>query len=134
VVQALLAAGLEIHCLRDLTRGGLATALIELAEGSRLAIGVEESAIPVTDVVRGACEILGLEPVYVANEGRFICIVPEAAAAAALAILTAHALDTAPACIGRVQAGPAGVASLRSVIGAERVLDRLSGEQLPRIC
>lgn len=133
-VQALLAAGLEIHCLRDLTRGGLATALIELAESSGLAIAVDEQAIPVTDVVRGAAEILGLEPSYVANEGRFVCLLPEAQAEAALAILAATAPGGPPARIGRVRPGPAGTATLRSVIGAERVLDRLSGEQLPRIC
>ena len=133
-VQALLKAGLEIHCLRDLTRGGLATALIELAESSRTAIGVDEVAIPVTDLVRGACEILGLEPSYVANEGRFVCILPESQAEAALAILAAHATGSPPARIGSVRPGPAGMAILRSVIGAERILDRLSGEQLPRIC
>jgi len=133
-VQALLDAGLQIHCLRDLTRGGLATALIELAESSRLVIGVDEAAIPVTDVVRGACEILGLEPSYVANEGRFVCVLPESEAAAALRILAAHARGEPPAVIGRVRPGPEGMAVLRSVVGAERILDRLSGEQLPRIC
>jgi len=133
-VQALLRAGLEVHCLRDLTRGGLATALIELAESSRLALAVEEAAIPVTDTVRGACEILGLEPCYVANEGRFVCILPGSHAAAALEILAAHAAGSPPARIGAVRPGPAGMAILRSVIGADRVLDRLSGEQLPRIC
>jgi hydrogenase expression/formation protein HypE len=133
-VQALIQEGLEIHCLRDLTRGGLATALIELAETSRLAIGVDERTIPVTDVVRGACEILGLDPCYVANEGRFVCILPEGQADAALEILAANAKGSPPARIGRVRQSPAGTALLRSVIGAERILDRLSGEQLPRIC
>ncbi len=76
-VQALLAAGLEIHCLRDLTRGGLATALVEIAESGKFSIGIDETAVPVTELVRGACEILGLEPMYVANEGRFICILPK---------------------------------------------------------
>ena len=88
----------------------------------------------VTDLVRGACEILGLEPSYVANEGRFVCILPESQAEAALAILAAHATGSPPARIGSVRPGPAGMAILRSVIGAERILDRLSGEQLPRIC
>jgi hydrogenase expression/formation protein HypE len=133
-VQALLAAGLEIHCLRDLTRGGLATALIEIAENSRLTLAVEEAAVPVADIVRGACEILGLEPTYVANEGRFICILPERQAEAARAILAATAPGGPPALIGRVRTGPPGTAVLRSLIGADRVLDRLSGEQLPRIC
>jgi hydrogenase expression/formation protein HypE len=133
-VQALLAAGLEIHCLRDLTRGGLATALVELAESSRSLIAVEETSIPVTELVRGACEILGLEPAYVANEGRFVCILPEPQAAAALEILGRTAPGGPPALIGRVRAASRGLVTLRSVIGADRVLDRLSGEQLPRIC
>jgi hydrogenase expression/formation protein HypE len=133
-VLELLKAGLEIHCLRDLTRGGLATALIELAESSRLAVAVDEALIPVDDVVRGACEILGLEPCYVANEGRFVCILPESQAGAALEILRAHAKGSPPVKIGSFRPGPAGTALLRSVIGADRILDRLSGEQLPRIC
>ena len=133
-VRALLAAGLEIHCMRDLTRGGLATALVELAGSSRLSIAADEAAIPVTELVRGACEILGLEPTYVANEGRFVCLLPESQAAAALEILGRTAPGGPPALIGRVRQGPAGLVTLRSVIDAERILDRLSGEQLPRIC
>jgi len=133
-VQALLAAGLDVHCLRDLTRGGLATALVELAESSKLSIAIDETKVPVTELVRGACEILGLEPLYVANEGRFVCFVPEAQAAAALEIMARTAPGGAAAIIGRVRPGPAGQATLRSVIGAERILDRMSGEQLPRIC
>lgn len=133
-VQALLGAGLKIHCLRDLTRGGLATALVELAEASGLAIGIDEQKVPVTEVVRGACEILGFEPLYVANEGRFVCILPEDQASAALDILKRTAPGGPPVLIGHVRAAPAGEVSLRSVIGAERILDRLSGEQLPRIC
>jgi hydrogenase expression/formation protein HypE len=133
-VLALLSAGLEIHCLRDLTRGGLATALVELARASGRGIRIEESAIPVTEPVRGACEILGLEPAYVANEGRFVCLLPEAQAGAALEILSRTAPGGPPALIGVVAAAPAGAVTMRSVIGADRILDRLSGEQLPRIC
>ena len=133
-VQALLAAGLELHCLRDLTRGGLATALVEIAESASLCIAIDEAAVPVTELVRGACEILGLDPFYVANEGRFICILPEAQADRALEILTRTAPGGAPARIGRVRQKPTGLVTLKSVIGAERILDRLSGEQLPRIC
>lgn len=133
-VQALLKAGIEVHCLRDLTRGGLATALVEIAETARRAIGIEEELVPVTDLVRGACEILGLEPMYVANEGRFVCFVPEAQIAATLEILTRTVPDRAPALIGQVRAGSAGTVTMKSVIGAERIIDRLSGEQLPRIC
>lgn len=133
-VQALLAAGLELHCLRDLTRGGLATALVEIAETSSLCIAIDETAVPVTELVRGACEILGLEPLYIANEGRFVCILPESQADRALEILTRTAPGGPPARIGRVRQKPTGLVTLRSVIGAERILDRLSGEQLPRIC
>lgn len=133
-VRALLEAGIEVHCLRDLTRGGLATALVELAEAAKWAIAIDETAVPVSELVRGACEILGLEPLYVANEGRFVCFVPEAEAARALEIISKTAPGGPASIIGRVKAGPAGQVTLRSVIGAERVLDRLSGEQLPRIC
>jgi hydrogenase expression/formation protein HypE len=133
-VQALLAAGLEIHCLRDLTRGGLATSLVEIAEAAKLCIGIDETKVPVTELVRGACELLGLEPLYVANEGRFVCILPATQADAALEILRNTAPGGAPALIGHVRTTPAGLVTLKSVIGAERILDRLSGEQLPRIC
>ena len=133
-VQALLAAGLEVHCLRDLTRGGLATACVEIAESARLALALDEAKVPVTELVRGACEILGLDPMYVANEGRCVCLLPAAQAEQALAILAEQAPGGPPALIGFVRAGPAGEVTLRSVIGAERIVDRLSGEQLPRIC
>jgi hydrogenase expression/formation protein HypE len=133
-VQALLHAGLEIHCLRDLTRGGLATALIELATAARVAIAIDGAKVPVSELVGGACEILGLDPLYVANEGRFICLVPEAQAGQALAILATTAPGGPPALIGTVRAGPAGQVTQRSLIGAERIVSRLSGEQLPRIC
>jgi len=133
-VQALLQSGLEIHCLRDLTRGGLATALVELAESSKLSIAVDAAKIPVSELVQGACEILGLDPLYVANEGRFVCLVPAAQAAEALALIAKTAPGGPPAVIGHVGTGPAGQVTQRSVIGAERIVDRLSGEQLPRIC
>jgi hydrogenase expression/formation protein HypE len=133
-VEALLGAGIEIHCLRDLTRGGLATAVIEIAETAGLAVALAEAAVPVSEPVRGACEILGLDPFYVANEGRFVALVPAGQAAAALAVLARTAPGGPPARIGEVRPGPAGEVTLRSVIGVERILDRLSGEQLPRIC
>lgn len=133
-VQALLSAGLEIHCLRDLTRGGLATALIEIAEVARLSISLDEGSVPVTEPVRGACEIFGLDPLYVANEGRFLCILPEAQADAALAILKETSTSGSPARIGCVRDATVGRVNLRGVIGVERILERLSGDQLPRIC
>jgi hydrogenase expression/formation protein HypE len=133
-VQSLLQAGLDIHCLRDLTRGGLATALVELAESSRCGFAIDEASIPVSEAVRGACELLGLEATYVANEGRFVCILPEAQAAAALQIMRDTVPEGAPVRIGRVTTANPGLVALKSLIGAERILDRLSGEQLPRIC
>ncbi len=134
VVMALLDAGIEIHCLRDLTRGGLASAVNEIAEAGRVQIDLDETAIPVQPEVQGACEILGLDPLYVANEGRFIAFVASPEQARALAVLRAHPLGTGAALIGAVSAVTPGLVTLKSRIGARRVLDLLSGEQLPRIC
>jgi hydrogenase expression/formation protein HypE len=134
MVLALLDAGVEIHCLRDLTRGGLAAALNEIAVAAHLQIHVEETAIPVTDLVRGACEILGLDPLYVANEGRLVAFVAPEHAERALAILQQWPQGAGAAKIGEVRSEPAGLVTLQSVIGVARVLDLLSGEQLPRIC
>lgn len=133
-VAALLQAGLEIHCLRDLTRGGLATALVELAETAKLALAIDAARVPVSELVQGACEILGLDPFYVANEGRFVCALPADQAERALEILRKVAPGGTPAIIGRVAASPAGQVTQKSIIGAVRLIDRLSGEQLPRIC
>jgi len=128
-VQALLNAGIPIHCLRDLTRGGLASALVEIAQGARLHIHIDEAAIPVCEDVRGACEILGLDPLYVANEGRFIAFVDPQRASETVALLGGSARE-----IGAVTAQDDGLVTLKSAIGATRILDMLSGEQLPRIC
>jgi hydrogenase expression/formation protein HypE len=133
-VAALLEAGLPLHCLRDLTRGGLATGLVEIARDSRRAVLADERAIPVSTPVRGLCELLGLDPLYVANEGRFLCMLPEARADDALAILHGHEVSAGAVRIGSVAEGPAGRSTLRSPIGGERVLRLHSGEQLPRIC
>ena len=130
-VQALLAGGIEVHCLRDLTRGGLASALVEIALKAGVHIEISEALLPVGEEVRGACEVLGLDPLYVANEGRFAAFVPAAQADRALEILHPH---TQGAClIGGVREGR-GQVTLKSQIGVPRVVDRLSGEQLPRIC
>jgi hydrogenase expression/formation protein HypE len=134
VVMKLLEAGVEIHCLRDLTRGGLAAALNEIAESSKLQINIEEAAVPVIETVRGACEILGLDPLYVANEGRFIAIVPPASAGRALEILRSQPVSAGATALGQVSGGAAGLVTMRSRIGASRIVDLLSGEQLPRIC
>ena len=134
-VAALLQAGVTPRVLRDLTRGGLATALVEIAQGAGQRLQVESGLIPVGDEVRGACEILGLDPLYVANEGRMLVIVPPDQAEAAVEILRAHADCAGSAVIGRVT-GPAkpGRVFLLNELGTERILDLLSGEQLPRIC
>ena len=132
-VLDLIGGGIEVHCLRDLTRGGLATALIEIADTARLRIAVTEDQIPVIESVAGACAILGFDPLYLANEGRFVAFVPEAQAEAALAILRRHEVSRGTKRIGTVSAGTS-LVTLRSSIGTERVLDMLSGEQLPRIC
>lgn len=127
-VAALLEAGVTPHCLRDLTRGGLASAVVELAEAARLAFRLEEAALAVRDDVRGACEVLGLDPLYLANEGRFVAFVaPEDVAAALRALPRAYRA-------GSVRAEPAGGVSVVNAFGSERVLPMLSGEQLPRIC
>ncbi len=137
-VLRLLEAGIEIHCLRDLTRGGLATTLVEIADAAGVHVSIEEKAVPVREEIRGACEILGFDPLYVANEGRFIAFLPEKDADRALAILEQSATDCAPMRIGRVAErvpeGHPGLVTLTSVIGSERIIDMLSGEQLPRIC
>ena len=133
-VLRMLEAGIDIHCLRDLTRGGLATSLVEIAETSRLRIAIDESAIPVRDDVRGACEILGFEPIYIANEGRFVAFVPERQADQALALLRRSPVSADACRIGRVTAAASGLVTMKSLIGSERIVDMLSGEQLPRIC
>lgn len=133
-VMSLFSAGVNVHCLRDLTRGGLATALVEIAETAALHLDVDEMLIPVREDVRGACEILGFDPLYVANEGRFVAFVPAADAATALSILASHGVSRGAAIIGSVSTSPAAAVTLKSQIGTRRVLDRLSGEQLPRIC
>ena len=133
-VLALIESGVDVHCLRDLTRGGLAAAVHEIAVSAGLCCELREAAVPVQDTVRGACEILGLDPLHVANEGRFIAFVPEADLDVALGVLRTHAEDCEPALIGRVLEQPAGVVQLISTIGVPRILQPMSGTLLPRIC
>jgi hydrogenase expression/formation protein HypE len=133
-VLDLLKQGIEIHCLRDLTRGGLASALNEIAESAGVKMVLDEKRIPVREDVHAACEMLGLDPLHVANEGRFVAFVPEPAAARAQEILRRHAVSAGAAVIGRVTEKSAPLVSLKSAIGATRILDMPSGEQLPRIC
>ncbi|MBE9169122.1 hydrogenase expression/formation protein HypE [Pleurocapsales cyanobacterium LEGE 06147] len=133
LVLKMLEAGVEIHCLRDLTRGGLASALNEIANSAGIGIEVDESLIPVREDVQGACEILGFDPLYVANEGRFVAFVPQVDIQKALAILRSHSSSQARI-IGRVTDNTDCLVTLKSKIGSRRILDMLSGEQLPRIC
>lgn len=133
-VLDLLGEGIAVHCLRDLTRGGLTSAINELAMASGHGILLKETSVPVREDVRGACELLGLDPLAVANEGRFVAVVDHADAERALDVLRGHAMDTSPAWIGNVlESGPARV-TIESCIGSIRILDMPSGEQLPRIC
>ena len=135
LVEALLAAaGEKVHVLRDPTRGGVATTLNEIAAQGRVGIRLDESAIPVGEEVRGACEILGLDPLYVANEGKCLVIVDPSAAGLALETIRAHPFGRAAAVIGEVTAEHSGKVFLRGRIGGLRLLDLLTGEQLPRIC
>jgi hydrogenase expression/formation protein HypE len=133
-VQGLLAGGIEIHCLRDLTRGGLASALTEIAQHTRLGIHIKETAIAVCEPVRCACELLGLDPLYVANEGRFVAFVPQNDAERALAILRKEPVSQASALIGSAIVEDSGLVLMTGAIGSTRIVDMLSGEQLPRIC
>ncbi len=134
-VLALLEAGLDVHCLRDPTRGGLATVLNEIAGQARCEIAVHESAIPVGEDVAGACEVLGLDPLYVACEGRFVAFIAASDADRALAVLRARPDTARAARIGTVKdGGTPGLVVLKTRAGGERILDLLSGEQLPRIC
>jgi hydrogenase expression/formation protein HypE len=133
-VLALIEAGIRIHCLRDLTRGGLASALVEVAESAGIAVDTDEVAVPVRDDVRAACELLGLDPIYVANEGRFVAFVDAGDAERTVAILKQFDVCSNAAPIGSVTDGPAGRVTMRGPLGPARVIDMLSGEQLPRIC
>ena len=138
VIADLLNAGIIIHCLRDLTRGGLSSALNELAQDAKVQLTVEESKIPISDSVRGACEILGLDPLYVANEGRFVMFLPATEVKRAWTVLRKHAVSHAALEIGEVKqrqsANHNASVTLHTQIGTSRILDLLSGEQLPRIC
>ena len=134
LVEDLFAAGAAVHVLRDPTRGGLATTLNEIAAQSAMMVTLDEASIPVRPSVASACELLGFDPLYIANEGRLIAIVDPATAEAALAALRRHPLGREAARIGSIEAGPAGRVRLRTRLGTLRVVEMLSGEMLPRIC
>ena len=134
VVLELVKAEIEIHCLRDLTRGGLASALNEIAEAAGVKIAVEQKLIPVREDVHAACEMLGLDPLHVANEGRFVAFIAAHDVDRALKIMQRHEVAAGAAIIGQVVQKSAPLVTLKSAIGASRILDMPSGEQLPRIC
>lgn len=134
VAAVLAAGGLGVHVMRDPTRGGVASATNELALSAGVGMVLDERAVPVREDVRGACELLGLDPLYVANEGKMIAIVAPEVAAAVLAAMRAHPLGREAAVVGEVTQGPAGRVTVRSRVGGTRLLDMMSGEQLPRIC
>ena len=134
LVAAMLEASPAIRCMRDPTRGGLSSALIEIAAQSRVGMELEESAIPVREAVRGACELLGLDPLYVANEGKLVAIVDPAHAERILAAMRAHSLGKQAQVIGRVTESHPSLVIMRTSLGTSRIVDMLSGDQLPRIC
>jgi hydrogenase expression/formation protein HypE len=133
-VLALLDAGLDVHCLRDLTRGGLAAALVEIAETSGRRFDLEEADVPVCDAVAGACEVLGLDPLHVANEGRFVAFVADRDAERAVSVLRRYEVAAGAAVIGTVVEAEEPLVAMKTAMGVARAIDLPSGEQLPRIC
>jgi hydrogenase expression/formation protein HypE len=134
LVADMLAASHEIRCLRDPTRGGVSSTLNEIAAQAGVGIEIDERSIPVREEVKGACEMLGLDPLYVANEGKLIAIVAPEAADAALAAMRRHPLGRAAQAIGSVTAAHPRLVTMRTTVGPSRIVDLLAGEQLPRIC
>jgi hydrogenase expression/formation protein HypE len=135
LVDALFdAAGDGVHCLRDATRGGVATVLNEMAAAAGVAVTIDEDAVPVRPEVRGACELLGIDPLYVACEGRLVAVVDQSRVAAALDALRAHPVGAGAAVIGTVRDDPPGMVLLRTGFGGTRIVDMLVGDPLPRIC
>jgi hydrogenase expression/formation protein HypE len=134
LIQAMLEVCPDIHCMRDATRGGIATVLNEFAESSNCAIRIDESSLPIRDAVRGMCEILGLDPLYLANEGKVIAVVPAEKADAILQVMQAHPQGEYSRIVAEVVAEPKQRVILKTRFGGDRIVDMLVGEQLPRIC
>ncbi|HSR06313.1 MAG TPA: AIR synthase-related protein, partial [Bryobacteraceae bacterium] len=134
LVRAMLDASAEIRCMRDPTRGGLASSLNEIAARAGVGMELDETAIPIREEVRGACEMLGLDPLYVANEGKLVAIVAPEAADAVLAAMQSHPLGSRARVIGSVSEKHPGLVTARTVFGTTRIVDMLAGDQLPRIC
>src|SRR6266536_169207 len=134
LVAAMLEASREIRCMRDPTRGGVSSTLNEIAEQSRVGIRLEESAIPIREEVRGACEMLGLDPLYVANEGKLIAIVAPEAVDVLLRAMRANPLGKNAQVVGTVVEAASPIVTIRTALGTSRMVDMLTGDQLPRIC
>lgn len=134
LVDTIFDAGRDVHVLRDPTRGGLTSALSEIAQSAGVGMLLNEASIPISEEVKGACEILGLDPLYVANEGKLIAVVPREDADAILSVIRSHPLGEHAAIIGEVTHDHPGFVLMKTRIGGSRVVDMLSGEQLPRIC
>jgi len=134
LVGEMLQVSREIRCMRDPTRGGVSSTLNEIAQQSHIGIELEERSIPVREEVRGACELLGLDPLYVANEGKLIAIVAPDAAKALLQAMKQHPLGAAAQIIGTVKPENPGLVTMRTPLGTTRIVDMLAGDQLPRIC
>ncbi len=134
LITAMLKVCPDIHCMRDATRGGIATVLNEFAQSSNVCIRLKETAIPMRDEVRGMCEILGLDPLYLANEGKIVAIIPAQAVDKVIEVMRAHPDGRHSAIIAEVTEQPAARVILSTLFGGERVVDMLVGEQLPRIC
>ena len=134
LMEALLAAAPATRCARDCTRGGLASALNEIAGAAGCGVELDETALPLRAEVKGMCEILGLDPLYLANEGTLVAFVPEDQAQAALAAMRAQEVGRDACIVGRATAGAPGRVTMRTAFGGQRIVDMLVGEQLPRIC
>jgi hydrogenase expression/formation protein HypE len=134
LVDTLLSATVGVRCLRDPTRGGLATVLAELALSAELGISIDEASLPIRPEVNGACEILGIDPLYVANEGKLVAVVSPDAEEEALEALRSHPLGTEAAVVAEVHPDPPGLVLLETSFGGSRVVDMLAGDPLPRIC
>jgi hydrogenase expression/formation protein HypE len=124
----------DIRCMRDPTRGGVSSTLNEIAQQSQVGIEIDEASLPIHEQVRGACELLGLDPLYVANEGKLIAIVPPEKADAVLQAMRRHYLGAEAQIIGTVLDEHPGLVTMRTPLGTTRIVDMLSGDQLPRIC
>jgi hydrogenase expression/formation protein HypE len=134
LIATLLKACPDVHCLRDATRGGIATVLNEFAQAANVCVNLDEPTIPVREAVKGVSEILGLDPLYFANEGKLVAVIPAEYAELALAAMRAHPAGADAAIIGEISESPVGCVIMHTAFGGERIVDMLIGEQLPRIC